>query len=193
MDEILIDKNELNLEKDTNKKIDELVKENPSIILDYPILELEYNHDGTKKEFYNLASEKEIKETQIKSDENELDFKYSQNKITKEEYDTEKEILKNKLLDQNLVYDNLIFEMIRDLDIEVLKKQVIDAKLDDIELKRLATSLSSIADNKIDEFQRNNKEFKENNISYWNYKYDLIAKNYSKTREIESFILSLIN
>ncbi|MBQ9012784.1 MAG: hypothetical protein IJ094_04360, partial [Bacilli bacterium] len=60
------------------------------------------------------------------------------------------------------------------------------------ELKRLASSLSSIAENKINDFIKNNKEFKQENISLWNVKYDLIAKNYAKTRELESFILGLI-
>ena len=54
---------------------------------DYPIIEIEYNPDGSKKSFYSLASEKDIKETQIKSDENELEFNYSQKKISKEEYE----------------------------------------------------------------------------------------------------------
>ena len=174
------------------KDIEILIKENPKLLEEYPILDIEYNKDGTKKEFYYLASEKDIKETQIKSDENELEFKYNQNEITKEEKKKEKKSLENKLLNQNLVYDNLIFDLIKNEDLEVLKSQIKNASLDDIELKRLAMSLSSIAQNKINDFQENNKEFRNTNFSYWNHKYDIIAKNYAKTRELEGFILSLI-
>lgn len=186
---------EIEIEKQNdidNKDVDEIIKNNPELIDEYPILEIEYNRNGTKKEFYDLAKEREIKETQLKSDINELDFNYSQNKIEKEEYKKKKEQLETRLLDQNLVYDNLIFEIIKNQDLDDLKNKVKNAKLNDIDLNRLAFSLSSIAENKINEFQRNNKDFKENNISYWNYKYDIIAKNYAKTREVESFILSLI-
>ena len=186
---------EIEIEKQNdidNKDVDEIIKNNPELIDEYPILEIEYNRNGTKKEFYDLAKEREIKETQLKSDINELDFNYSQNKIEKEEYKKKKEQLETRLLDQNLVYDNLIFEIIKNQDLDDLKNKVKNAKLNDIDLNRLASSLSSIAENKINEFQRNNKDFKENNISYWNYKYDISAKNYAKTREVESFILSLI-
>lgn len=86
----------------------------------------------------------------------------------------------------------MIFDLIRDENIEDLKNEIKVADLDNIELKRLATSLSSIAENKINEFQENNKEFKEKNITEWNTRYDIIAKNYAKTRELESFILTLI-
>lgn len=165
---------------------------NEELYNEYPIFQIEYNSDGTKKKFYDLSSEKNIKETQIKSDENELDFKYSQNKITKEEYEEKKEELENKLSNQNYVYDSLIFDLIKNKELEDLKEEVRSASLNNIELKRLAMSLSSIAENKINEFHENNKEFKNNDISYWNYKYDIIAKNYAKTREVESFILSLI-
>lgn len=187
--------NEKELEKQDiieAKKIDEIVKNNLNLLDEYPVLEMEYNRDGTKKSFYILANEKNIKETQLKSDENELDFSYSQNKITKEAYERQKNIMSMKLIDQNLVYDNLIFEIIKNEELEDLKEQVRSANLNEIDLQRLASSLSSIAENKIDEFQRNNKEFKEDNVSYWNYKYDVIAKNYAKIRELESFILSMI-
>lgn len=187
--------NEKELEKQDiieAKKIDEIVKNNLNLLDEYPVLEMEYNRDGTKKSFYILANEKNIKETQLKSDENELDFSYSQNKISKEAYERQKNIMSMKLIDQNLVYDNLIFEIIKNEELEDLKEQVRSANLNEIDLQRLASSLSSIAENKIDEFQRNNKEFKEDNISYWNYKYDVIAKNYAKIRELESFILSMI-
>ena len=33
-----------------------------------------YNKDGSIKPFYILSSERDIKETQIRSDENELDY-----------------------------------------------------------------------------------------------------------------------
>lgn len=176
-----------------NEMVTNLIKENPSILKDYPILEIEYNIDGTKKSLYSLASEKDIKETQIKSDENELDFKYSQNKITREEYEKEKKLLEIKLENQNLVYDDLIFDIINNEDLEVIKEEIKSSNLNSIDLKRLAASLTSIAENKISAFQKNNKEFSEENISYWNYKYDIIAKGYSKARELESFILNLIN
>ncbi|MBO5530658.1 MAG: hypothetical protein J5970_04595 [Bacilli bacterium] len=158
----------------------------------YPILEIEYNKDGTKKPFYILASEKDIKNMQIKSDRDELENKYSMKTITKEQYEIEKEILKTKYEDQNTIYDYLIFNLIRNEDVEDLRKEITDAKLNEIELKRLASSLSSIAENKINDFIKNNKEFKQEDISLWNAKYDLIAKNYAKTRELESFILGLI-
>lgn len=158
----------------------------------YPILEIEYNKDGTKKPFYILASEKDIKNMQIKSDRDELENKYSMKTITKEQYEIEKEILKTKYEDQNIIYDYLIFNLIRNEEVEDLRKEITDAKLNEIELKRLASSLSSIAENKINDFIKNNKEFKQENISLWNVKYDLIAKNYAKTRELESFILGLI-
>ncbi len=158
----------------------------------YPILEIEYNKDGTKKPFYILASEKDIKNMQIKSDQDELENKFNMKNITKDEYEIEKEMLKTKCEDQNTIYDYLIFNSIRDEEIEDLRKQITDAKLNEIELKRLASSLSSIAENKINDFMKNNKEFKQDNISFWNVKYDMIAKNYAKTRELESFILGLI-
>ena len=174
------------------EKIDNIIKENPSLLDEYPILEIEYNRDGSKKNIYTLASEKDIRETQLKSDENELDFNYSQNKISKEEYENQKLKLKTKLEDQRMVYDNLIFDLIKNEDMEELKKEIKEAKLNDVELKRLAISLSSVAEKKINDFQENNKEFKITNITEWNHKYDVIAKNYSKTRELESFILSFI-
>ncbi|MBO6195430.1 MAG: hypothetical protein J6O56_03685 [Bacilli bacterium] len=172
--------------------VNEVIKNNPRLLDKYPILEMEFNKDGTKKKFYSLASEKDIKETQIKSDENELEFNYSQNKITKEDYELQKLKLKTKLEDQNYIYDTLIFDSIKYEDMESLKQEIITANLDEVELKRLASSLSSIAEEKINDFHDNNKEFKITNISYWNRKYDMIAKNYAKTRELEGFILGLI-
>ena len=172
--------------------VSELLNSNSNLFEEYPIFEIMYNKDSTKKEFYYLASEKDIKETQLKSDENELDFKFSQNKITKEDYIRQKELIKRKLINQNIVYDTLIFDLIRNEEMDTLKEQIKKASLDDIELKRLAMSLSSIAEKKIEDFQKNNSEFRENNISEWNRRYDIIARNYAKTRELEAFILTLI-
>ena len=176
-----------------NKKVSEIIGENPSILDEYPLLSIEYNVDGSKKSFYSLASEKDIKETQIKSDENELDFIYSQNKITKEEYEKRKNELEEKLFNQNAVYDDLIFGIINETELSNLKEEIKSANLNDVALERLALSLSSIAEKKIDEFQKNNKSFRQDKISYWNYKYNIIARSYEKTRELESFIKSLIN
>lgn len=184
---------DIEMSNEEAKNIEDILKNNPDLFKDYPILEVEYYDDGTKKEFYYLSKEKEIKETQVKSDMNEVEFNYNQNKISKKEYDDKMNFLNNKLINQNLIYDNLIFEILKKEDTEDLKDQVKKANLNDIDLKRLAASLSSIAENKINDFQKNNREFKENNITYWNYKYDIIAKSYAKTRELENFILSIIN
>lgn len=183
---------DIEMSNEESKNIEEILKNNPELFKDYPILEIEYYDDGTKKEFYYLSKEKEIKETQVKSDMNEVEFNFSQNKISKKEYEDKMDFLKNKLLNQNLIYDNLIFEILKKEETEDLKEQVRKASLNDVDLKRLAASLSSIAENKINDFQKNNREFKENNITYWNYKYDIIAKSYAKTRELETFILSII-
>lgn len=184
---------DIEMSNEEAKNIEDILKNNPDLFKDYPILEVEYYDDGTKKEFYYLSKEKEIKETQVKSDMNEVEFNYNQNKISKKEYDDKMKFLNNKLINQNLIYDNLIFDILKKEDTEDLKEQVKKANLNDIDLKRLAASLSSIAENKINDFQKNNREFKENNITYWNYKYDIIAKSYAKTRELENFILSIIN
>lgn len=184
---------DIEMSNEETKNIEDILKNNPDLFKDYPILEVEYYDDGTKKEFYYLSKEKEIKETQVKSDMNEVEFNYNQNKISKKEYDDKMNFLNNKLINQNLIYDNLIFDILKKEDTEDLKEQVKKANLNDIDLKRLAASLSSIAENKINDFQKNNREFKENNITYWNYKYDIIAKSYAKTRELENFILSIIN
>ena len=172
--------------------MDEVIRNNPDFFDEYPIFEIEYNRDGTKKSFYTLASERDIKETQIKSDENELDFRFNQNLITKEEYKKQKSELEDKLINQNLVYDDLIFDIISNEELDVIKEEIKNSNLNDIDLKRLASSLSSIAETKIDDFQKNNKEFRNDKISYWNYKYDKIAKGYARTRELEGFILDLI-
>ena len=73
--------------------MDEVIKNNPNFFDEYPIFEIEYNRDGTRKNFYTLASERDIKETQIKSDENELDILFSQNKKSKDEYDSKNKVL----------------------------------------------------------------------------------------------------
>ena len=70
-----------------NNFIKNIIMDNPIILKEYPILEVEYNVDGTKKDIYSLASERDIKKMQIKSDENGLDYKFSQNKISKKEYE----------------------------------------------------------------------------------------------------------
>ena len=150
-----------------------------------------YNKDGSIKPFYILSSERDIKETQIRSDENELDFKYSQGTITKEEYDKQKDNLEFKLLNQNKVYNDLIFLEIDSKEIEDIKKELKDASLNRIDLERLATSLTSIIEKKLEEFKNNNKNFSEEEFKIWNFKYNRIANNYSKIREIESFIQGL--
>ena len=147
--------------------IDEVIKMNPTIFNDYPIFEIKYNRDGSKKNIYSLASERDIKETQIKSDENELDYMYSQNKISKEDYENAKQELLDKLDNMNFVYNELIFDVIANEELPDLQKEIRDANLNDIDLK-------------------------EQNLSEWNRKYSIIANSYAKTRELESFILSLI-
>ena len=94
-----------------NNFIKNIIMDNPIILKEYPILEVEYNVDGTKKDIYSLASERDIKKMQIKSDENELDYKFSQNKISKKEYDENVKKLKKKEEEQDLLYDDLIFEI----------------------------------------------------------------------------------
>lgn len=150
-----------------------------------------YNKDGTIKPFYMLSSERDIKEMQIKSDENELDYKYSQNKISKEEYDIEKFNLELKLLDQNEVYNDLIFMEIDKKDIEEIKDDIRNASLNKIDLERLGISLTSIIEKKLDDFKKNNENFKDEELQDWNYKYNRLAGIYSKIREIESFIQNI--
>ena len=153
--------------------------------------EILYNKDGTKKPFYVLSAERDIKETQIRSDENELDYKYSQGKISKEEYDNSKEELEFKLSNQNEVYNDLIFMEIDSKEIDEIKKELKDASLNKIDLERLSTSITSIIEKKLDDFKDNNEEFKEKDFKSWNFKYNRLANNYSKIREIESFIQTL--
>ena len=138
-----------------------------------------------------LSAERDIKETQVRSDENELDFKYSQGIISKEEYKKEKDKLEFKLSNQNDVYNDLIFMEIDEKDIEEIKDEIKNASLNRIDLERLSSSLTSIVEKKLDEFKNNNQSFSEEELGLWNYKYNKIANNYSKIRELESFIQGL--
>ncbi len=175
-----------------DSKLRDLVKENPNLIKDNSILEIEFNPDGSKKDIYSLASEKDIKATQIKSDLNEIEFKLSQNIITEEEYNNEKDKIENRLNEQNLVYNDLIFQIINNNDLEDIKKSISKYNLNEIDLKRLADAITSVTEEKVDEFVSNNKKFMIDKVSYWNYKYNQISKAISKSREVESFILDLI-
>ena len=150
-----------------------------------------YDIDGNIKPFYMLSSERDIKETQIRSDENELDFKYKQNYISKEEYNNLKNKLESKLLNQNEVYNDLIFIEIDRKDVEEIKEEIKKASLNKIDLERLSLSLTSIIEKKLDDFKKNNDDFKNEELSLWNLKYNRLANNYSKIREIESFIHSI--
>lgn len=150
-----------------------------------------YNSDGTRKPFYILSSERDIKETQIRSDENELDFKYSQGTLSKEDYDREKENLEFQLSNQNEVYNNLIFFEIDNKDVEEIKNDLKDASLNKIDLERLGASLTAIIESKLNDFKSNNDDFKNKDFNLWNYNYTRLANNYSKVREIESFIQNL--
>lgn len=170
----------------------EKIINNSELLDEYEILNIKYNKDGKEKEFYILSSERDIKEMQIKSDENELEFKYNQGNISKEDYEREKENLELKLKVQNEVYDDLIFDIINNKDLNEIKEEVKNANLNDIDLKRLSSSLESIAIKKITDFKTNNDNFKNKNLEEWNYSYNKIAKNYEKVREVEGFILSLI-
>ena len=175
-----------------NNFIKNIVMDNPIILKEYPILEVEYNVDGTKKDIYSLASERDIKKMQIKSDENELDYKFSQNKISKKEYDENVKKLKKKEEEQDLLYDDLIFEIINLNDSRTVKESIIKYNLNNIDLSRLAEAIKSVSENKIEEFRKNNNDFMIDKVSYWNYKYNKISKGISKARELESFILNLI-
>ncbi len=175
-----------------NNFIRNIIMDNPIILKEYPILEVEYNVDGTKKDIYSLASERDIKKMQIKSDINELDYKLSQNKITKKEYDENIKKIKKNEEEQDLLYDDLIFEIINLNDSRTVKESIIKYNLNNIDLQRLADAIKSISENKIEDFRKNNKDFMMEKLSYWNYKYDKISKSISKAREIESFILNLI-
>lgn len=174
-----------------NENISKIIKDDPKILLDNEILQVEYDIDGNKKDIYSLASERDIKNIQLLSDKNELEFKLSSNKITKKEYNTELKSLENKKIELNLLYDDLIFNIINTTSIEDIKENIISKHLNSIDLERLAKAISSVAENKINEFTLNNKSFMLEKISYWNYKYNKLSKAISKSREVESFILSL--
>ena len=175
-----------------NQYIDNIILNNPSLIKDNSILEIEYNVDGTKKDIYSLASERDIKKMQIKSDKNELDYMFSQNILSKEQYERNINEIDDKLINQDLLYDDLIFGIINNNDIESIKESILKYNLNNIDLSRLAEAISSVSENKIEEFRKNNKEFMLDKLSYWNYKYNKISKGISKAREVESFILSII-
>ena len=174
-----------------NENISKIIKNDPKILLDNEILQIEYYIDGNKKDIYSLASERDIKNIQLLSDKNELEFKLSSNKITKKEYDIELKFLEEKKIELNLLYDDLIFNIIDTTSIEDIKEKIISHHLNPIDLERLAKAISSVAENKINEFTLNNKSFMLEKVSYWNYKYNKISKAISKSREVESFILSL--
>ena len=175
-----------------NNFVNNFIKENPSIIKKDKLLEIEYNIDGSKKDIYSLASERDIKLMQIKSDKNEQDYKFSENKISKDEYDKAIEEINKKIINLNLLYDDLIFNIIDKEDFETIKNTILNYNLNDIDLDRLKNALRSVSENKIEEFRNNNKDFMIDKVSYWNYKYDKISKQVSKSREVELFINELI-
>ena len=169
-----------------NERLEDL-----SLLNNSKTFDILYNKDGSIKPFYILSSERDIKETQIRSDENELDFKYSQGQITKEDYVKQKNNLEFKLLNQNDLYNDLIFLEIDDKSIDEIKEDLKKASLNKIDLQRLSSSLSFIIEKKLEAFRENNKKFSEEELELWNYKYSRLANNYSKIREIESFIQTL--
>ncbi len=175
-----------------NKYVNNIILNNPEFIKKYPILEIEYNVDGTKKDIYSLASERDIKKMQIKSDKNELDFKFSQNIITKDEYEKSINKIYEKQKKQDLLYDDLIFEIINNSTMEEIKNSIFKYNLNNIDLTRLAEAINSVSENKIEEFRCNNKDFMIDKLSYWNYKYNKISKSISKAREVESFIIDMV-
>lgn len=178
--------------KEVNNIVNKIIKENPKLVSEYKILEIEFHIDGTKKDICNLASERDIKKMQIKSDKNEQDFKFSQNKISKSEYEYNIDKINEQMKDLDLLYDDLIFDLIDSEDIKKIEESILKYNLSDIDLSRLADAISSVSENKIEEFRKNNKEFMIDKLSYWNYKYDKISKGISKARDIERFILNII-
>lgn len=175
-----------------NNFIKETIIKDKNLLKKYKILEIEFDIDGNKKDIYKLASERDIKKMQIESDKNELDFKFSQNEITKNEYDTNLAHINEKLENQNLLYDDLIFDIINTNELCVIKDSIIKYNLNSIDLGRLASAIKAVAQNKINEFRCNNNNFMIDRVSYWNYKYDKISKGLSKAREVESFIIDMI-
>lgn len=174
-----------------NEKISELLSNNPKIVTDNSILEIEYEINGQKKDIYSLASERDIKNMQYMSKKNEIDYKISQNIINSSEYNNEIDKIEKEYKELNLLYDDLIFNIIRITNMEDIEKSIIEHNLNEIDLDRLAKAIDSVSNNKIEEFRRNNKEFISEKISYWNYKYNKISKEISKARELESFINKL--
>ena len=87
-----------------NEYISDYLIKNNSLIKDNEILQIEYDVDGVKKDIYKLSSERDIKDMQIKSDKNELDYKFSQNKITSIEYKKLLDELNEKSINQNLLF-----------------------------------------------------------------------------------------
>ena len=175
-----------------DKQIEELIKKNPKLIEENKILEVEYNIDGTKKDIYSLASERDIRETQLKSNLNEIEYKYYQKIISKEEYEKKKKEIEEDAKNQEEVYNDLIFKIINKNDLETIKNSIEKYNLNEIDLKRLASAITSVTDAKVDEFILNNKKFMIDKVKYWNYKYSELSKAISKSREVENFILSLI-
>lgn len=175
-----------------NNFIKKTIINNKDLLKQYKILEIEYDIDGSKKDIYKLASERDIKRMQIESDKNELDFKFSQNKITKDEYENSLDSINRKLENRNLLYDDLIFDIINTNELDNIKDSIIKYNLNNIDLGRLASAIQAVAQNKINEFRCNNNNFMLDRISYWNYKYNKISKGLSKAREVESFILNMI-
>lgn len=175
-----------------NNYIDNYLKNNLDLIKDNEILQIEYNYDGEKKDIYSLASERDIKKMQTNSDKNELDYNFSQNKITKEEYEEKINEINKKIKDLDLLYDDLIFNIINNNSIENIQESIIKYNLNNIDLDRLSKAISSVCENKIEEFRNNNKSFMIDKLSYWNYKYDKLSKQVSKSREVENFIQKLI-
>ena len=92
----------------------------------------------------------------------------------------------------DLLYDDLIFEIIDNTNIEEIQNSILSYNLNKIDLDRLARAIVSVSENKINDFRNNNKQFMMEKLSYWNYKYNKISKAISKAREVESFIMSLI-
>ena len=175
-----------------NNYVTDIIKNNPDLVSKYEVLEIEYNIDGSKKDIYSLASERDIKKMQINSDKNELDYKFSQNSIDLEEYQEKIDRINKKILDLDLLYDDLIFDIIDSTDIDIIKSSILRYNLNDIDLDRLRRAISSVSENKIEAFRNNNKMFMIDKISYWNYKYNKLSKQVSKAREVESFIVNLV-
>lgn len=175
-----------------NREFEKILLDDPSIIESNPILEIEFNPDGTKKDIYMLSSERDIRETQIKSDLNEIEYKFNQKIIDENEYNEAKDNIEEKIKEQNLLYNDLIFNIINSTELEDIKKSIVKYNLNEIDLKRLLDAVKAVSDYKIDEFTNNNKKFMLGKLTYWNYKYDELSKAISKSREVESFISSLI-